>query len=365
MEAVPVVPLSPLPDDPVEVPETIQSRPARTLTCARRSRSSSSSASGTDLVLAAPRQELLGPALRLDRLARQDVQHAHGRLRRRSLRHQRRWPTRSPGRSTIRSRAATASRRWPRWSPRSSPRRPGSTLAEWDEKPSTNDLIFTPAGGAVIGEATYRLGRMFAAGSPSMGNCLGALLFSPIATLNETRVCRTGRQQPTDDVRVARAHLALSGVQPRPGLLLVRRRAARHRARPGFRRRDRRPSRLPAAGNGAQRRLTRRVDASSPGRTSSPTAGSVASELHAGGVWWGRYYRNYAAADETAPRETDGWGLMLGLGSTFDFDSRVLPLEWDRVVTAGPGRADARVFQPARRPHHPGDARPPSTASRW
>ena len=26
---------------------------------------------------------------------------------------------------------------------------------------------------------------------------------------------------------------------------------------------------------------------------------------------------------------------MLGLGSTFDFDSRLLPLEWDRVVTAG------------------------------
>ena len=39
-------------------------------------------------------------------------------------------------------------------------------FTEWDEKPSTNDLIFTPAGGAVIGEATYRLGRMFAAGSP-------------------------------------------------------------------------------------------------------------------------------------------------------------------------------------------------------
>ena len=72
-------------------------------------------------------------------------------------------------------------------------------LGEWDEKPSTNDLILTPAGGAVIGEATYRLGRMFAAGSPSMGNCLGALLFSPIATLNETRVCRSGYNQPTDE----------------------------------------------------------------------------------------------------------------------------------------------------------------------
>jgi hypothetical protein len=57
--------------------------------------------------------------------------------------------------------------------------------------------------------------------------------------------------------------------------------------------------------------------------------------LHAGGAWWGRYYRNYAAADETAHGAADGWGLMLGLGSTFDFDSRVLPLEWDRVVTAG------------------------------
>ena len=61
----------------------------------------------------------------------------------------------------------------------------------------------------------------------------------------------------------------------------------------------------------------------------------MASAIHAGGVWWGRYYRNYVAPDETAHRETDGWGMMLGLGSTFDFDSRDLPLEWDRVVTAG------------------------------
>jgi hypothetical protein len=49
----------------------------------------------------------------------------------------------------------------------------------------------------------------------------------------------------------------------------------------------------------------------------------------------GRYDRNYAVADETAHRETDGWGMMFGPGSTFDFDSRLLPLEWDRVVTAG------------------------------
>ena len=57
--------------------------------------------------------------------------------------------------------------------------------------------------------------------------------------------------------------------------------------------------------------------------------------IHADGVWWGRYFRNYAVPDESAQRETDGGGLMLGLGSTFDFDSRLLPLEWDRVVTAG------------------------------
>jgi hypothetical protein len=207
-------------------------------------------------------------------------------------------------------------------------------FAEWDEKPSTNDLIFTPAGGAVIGEATYRLGRMFAAGSPSVGNCMGALLFSPVATLNEARVCRTGENQPTDDFglpartwhylsfNLGQAYFSFDGgavgtaLDLGLGVAIV----------------DHRGYRQPGTGLGAI----------SPGEWTELAWENLLSHgglrglrIHAGGAWWGRYYRSYAVRDQTAHRETDGWGLMLGLGSTFDFDSRVLPLEWDRVVTAG------------------------------
>ena len=207
-------------------------------------------------------------------------------------------------------------------------------LGEWDEQPSTNDLIFTPAGGAVIGEATYRLGRMFAAGSPSMGNCMGALLFSPIATLNEARVCRSNHNQPTDDFglptrtwhylsfNLGQSYGSFDGgaisqaVDLGLDVAIV----------------DHRGYRQPGTG----------LTAVSPGDWTELVWDNLIShgglrglQIHADGVWWGRYYRNYAAPDESAHRETDGWGLMLGLGSTFDFDSRVLPLEWDRVVTAG------------------------------
>ena len=59
-------------------------------------------------------------------------------------------------------------------------------------------------------------------------------------------------------------------------------------------------------------------------------------ELHASGVWWGRYFRELRVpATSTRPARPTGWGLMLGLGSTFDYDARMLPSEWDRVVTAG------------------------------
>jgi len=207
-------------------------------------------------------------------------------------------------------------------------------IAEWDEKPSTNDLIFTPAGGAVIGEATYRLGRMFAAGSPGMGNCLGALLFSPVATLNETPVCRTVRSGPFDDFGLPKltwhrlafdlgqAYASFDG-----GSVVTALDA-------GFA--------ASIVDHRTYRRSGQGLSALSPGAWSDIAWDTLINheglrglEIHADGVWWGRYYRDFAPGDAGAPRRTDGWGVMLGLGSTFDYDARLLPLEWDRVVTAG------------------------------
>ena len=42
-------------------------------------------------------------------------------------------------------------------------------FVEIPENPSLNDLVITPAAGAVIGEATYRLGRYLAQSGPARG----------------------------------------------------------------------------------------------------------------------------------------------------------------------------------------------------
>jgi hypothetical protein len=332
MEAVPVVPLSPIPAAPIEVPESIQSRAAHPyLRTAFEEfliigvgsiwywRHPAKNSWDLHFDWTDWRAKMLGTRMIVfddDLFATNGLAHPFAG----AIYYQ---VARGNGLSPLASLVASflTSTAW-------------EYLAEWDEKPSTNDLIFTPAGGAVLGEATYRLGRMFAAGSPSLGNCMGALLFSPTATLNEAPVCHTGGNGPTDEFglpartwhylsfNLGQAYFSFDGgavataVDLGLGVAIV----------------DQRGYRQPGAGRGAV----------SPGKWTELAWENLISHgglrglrLHAGGVWWGRYLRDYAAAEEGARRQTDGWGLMLGLGSTFDFDSRVLPLEWDRVVTAG------------------------------
>lgn len=202
-------------------------------------------------------------------------------------------------------------------------------FVEWDERPSANDLIFTPAGGAVLGEATYRLGRMFAEGRPSMGNCLGAVIFSPVATLTRTPVCRRFNGQPTDDFglptrtwhKVAfglgQDYISFDGGPLRTAMDV------------GFV--------AAVVDHNGYRRPGRGWSAVSPGDWTAFSLSSLVNshglrglEAHAEMTWWGRYFRDYAPTDQI-----DGWGLMLGLGSTFDYDSRDVTFDWDRVVTAG------------------------------
>ena len=332
--AVPVVPLSPIPDDPVEVHDNVQSRPKHPyLRTAFEEfliigvgsiwywRHPSNSSSSLHFDWTDWRAKMFSTRMIVfddDLFVTNALAHPFAG----SIYYQ---VARGNGLSPLASFVASflTSTAW-------------EYLAEWDEKPSTNDLILTPAGGAVIGEATYRLGRMFAAGSPSMGNCMGALLFSPVATLNEARVCRSGYNQPTDDFglpartwhylgfNIGQAYFSFDGgavntaVDLGLGVAIV----------------DHHGYRQPGTG----------LAAVAPGEWTELSWENLISRggfrglrIHAGSVWWGRYYRNYAAPDETARRETDGWGMMLGLGSTFDFDSRLLPIEWDRVVTAGLG----------------------------
>jgi hypothetical protein len=207
-------------------------------------------------------------------------------------------------------------------------------FSEWDEKPSTNDLIFTPAGGAVIGEASYRLGRMFAAGTPGMGNCLGALLFSPVATLNQTPVCRSITGQPTDafGLPTRLAHrlvfdLGQSYSSFDGGSLVTSLEIGLAAAIIDHRRYGKSGTGLTVIHPGDWTELAFNGMFSHDGIRGL--------ELHANTVWGGRYFRSFALPDEHAKHPPDGWGMVLGVGSTFDYDARMLPGDWDRVVTAG------------------------------
>ena len=213
----------------------------------------------------------------------------------------------------------------------------GSTFWEYfveiPEHPSLNDLILTPAGGAVIGETTYQLGRYLARSGTSLGHCAGAFVFSPVASINDRPICRVrpgallpwaklglsiGVNRAVFDGNVVREELAVA-----MGSEIVTQRAYQ---RPGS-------GSVPVA----------------PGQWSLLFAdGRFAGNhldgfwFHAQTVWGGRYDRNYhVGGDETdvplaAPRPR-GWGTMLGLGSSFDYRLRDLPRVHDRIASVGLG----------------------------
>jgi len=54
--------------------------------------------------------------------------------------------------------------------------------------------------------------------------------------------------------------------------------------------------------------------------------------LHVHAVLWGRYFRRY---ERRGPAEIAGSGLLVGLGPSLDYDSRVLPDVRDRTVSTG------------------------------
>ncbi len=210
--------------------------------------------------------------------------------------------------------------------------------SEFIERPSLNDLILTPAVGGVIGEASFRLGRLFAAGRPGPVNCVGAVLFSPVATLNDTYVCGGGGSGSG------------SGAAPYDGLGFSRR--AWHRIDAGVAvgrsvfdgvvEYDATRYALAAAVVTHTRYRRAGHDASlvGPGQWSTIGGGQafgnsrvLAIDFHADTSLIGAYLRRYA--DAGGGREADGRGLLLGAGSTFDYDLRMLPMGRDRIASWG------------------------------
>jgi hypothetical protein len=66
-------------------------------------------------------------------------------------------------------------------------------VVEFQENPSLNDIVYTPVGGMVLGESTFRLGEMFRRSSGSVVNDLGAALFDPFTSINDLFAWRRRR----------------------------------------------------------------------------------------------------------------------------------------------------------------------------
>jgi hypothetical protein len=204
-------------------------------------------------------------------------------------------------------------------------------FVEVPERPSINDMIMTPAAGAMIGEATFQLGRYLASSALNPFNVTGAGVFSPVATLNELAThTRVGeRKPPMDDLGFSKrathafaveagwARSAFPGAVSRDqtslgvyGELFSRPDyAGRQQGRAFF-------------GPGAWTALQLRMLLVEGGRVEGLffTAGTLLAGWHivrAGGP------------------DLDRVGLLLGLSSQFAYDERAVPQMTDHIASAG------------------------------
>jgi hypothetical protein len=205
-------------------------------------------------------------------------------------------------------------------------------FGEWNQTHSTNDLIISPAAGWVIGEATYRVGRLFAAGEPGVFNCIGAAALSPFAALNGSSVCGfrradhspSGVSLPTWHrlaAEIGPSITTFDGKDARTGVVIGVGALIRANAR----------YRSPGSGSST----------AWPGQWSSVRARVLVENAAIQGTTFdadalviGRYVRRYADTGG-ASGDPDGWGALLGLSSSFDYDGRDLPIGSDRTAAAG------------------------------
>lgn len=207
-------------------------------------------------------------------------------------------------------------------------------FGEPNQNVSINNLIVTPAAGWVLGEASYRLGSFFADGEPSFTNCVGALLFSPVATLTEPPVCRArARASPVDRFGFSRRTWHRLSTELGTALAAIDGGAPRAEASFGL------GARITA--HARYRRPGRGVSTARPGQWSSLGAGWLIDRggvdgvaVHADSLVIGRYLRDYGDVIGRAG-EPDGRGLLLGLGSSFDYDGRSLPTVYNRTLALG------------------------------
>jgi len=203
-------------------------------------------------------------------------------------------------------------------------------FVELPEHPSINDMILTPVGGAVIGEATYRLGRYLAVSGSSSVQCAAAFILAPVATFNDGLRCHRR------DGILPSAHLELNVGLNRA---VFTGGVVRDEFALGF------------ASEVVTQRAYQRAGLGSvvvgPGQWTAFNGDirldqnrATGAWFHARSVWTGRYWRNY----HSMTGETDlfgtggpahGWGWLIGLGSAFDYRLRDLPTLHDRIASVG------------------------------
>ena len=207
-------------------------------------------------------------------------------------------------------------------------------FSEWNEKPATNDLLVTPVAGWAIGEASYRLGQYFLGRRPSIFDCVGAALFSPVATYNHARVCHFGQRDADGgresvrrddlghvfDVGVGTAHSTFDGGGNVAQLEFAA--DARLTTHGSYQ----------SAGTG---RSTAR-----PGQWTTLAGdwllgneGTRGVFFHADSIALGEYRRRYDETPDTS--KPDGWGRLLAVGSSYGYACRSVRTRWDRVMSVG------------------------------
>jgi hypothetical protein len=193
-------------------------------------------------------------------------------------------------------------------------------FVEFHELPSLNDMIMTPAGGMVLGESEYRLGRFFSSGPPTLANRAGAWIFTPISSLNNLLDGR--RPSRIGPPMYHHVYLELGGastsMEGRPrrdelslglGSFIV--------AHAGYRQPG---TSSVVVGPGVWSGLSLRLLTEG----SAPQGVSV----HGRTLFAGRYAKSYV-------ERGDGEGLLLGVGGSFNYDVRMLDPGWDRVASVG------------------------------
>jgi hypothetical protein len=205
-------------------------------------------------------------------------------------------------------------------------------FGEWNQTHSTNDIIMSPAAGWVIGEATYRIGRWFAAGEPGILNCVGATVLSPFAGLNGSSVCgfRQG-DRPRAGVILPTWHRLVGEVGSSTATFDSG--DARFGIMVGLAGTIRANAKYHSPGSGSS--------TAGPGQWSAARTRLLVEGGALRGVAFdadalviGRYIRRYAEADGVFT-ETNGWSALLGLSSAFNYESRQLAVGSDRTASAG------------------------------